>query len=373
LYGDPPFDGTVPAPKPDELPAWRSRARWNPEYYPYWKRDILPILMRPYFYQYVMDFDPTVGGYPHEIGPHGNFALKNLAIPPYEGEDPTERAQRHDARTFLYWVLRKDGQENVAQAPPYPGKENTLLYLMPRLAGDNPLQHANDGAPPAKFYRLTDTMLFILKQWAEGKFINEDREDIEAPPLPGGLGAALDRGVLGAVLGGSFCPGGEISWIARNPAIYAAPYRIRHAHSSTYQQGALSQPGVVAGAVPANIAGGLQPGDISKYDGVPWQADFNECSTQDIDVTYRDWNVSYPSSTCDPIEPVVQLIYWWPAHRPMMVNTGPWSPTAQNYAGDLQMVTAWATLGFITRNPMFLPGFTGTVDATQPVFINTEN
>lgn len=371
LYGDPPFDGSVQPPTPDELPNWRSRAQWNPEYRPYWKRDIRPLLMRPYFYQYVMDFDPTVGGYPHEIGPGGNFDLQKLSIPPYEGEDPLERAQRRDARMFLYWVLRKDGQENVAQAPPYPGKENMLLYLMPRLCGDNPLQDPDDVAPASKFLRLTDTMLFILGQWADGKFINEEREDIEAPPLPGGAAGALDRGVLGAVLGGSFCPGGEVSWIIRNPAIYAGPYRIHQAAS--YQQGMLSQPAVVAGATPANLANGLEPGDISKYDAVPWQADFNECATQDIDVTYRDWNVFYPNSTGDPVTPVVQLIYWWPAHRPMMVSTGPWSPTAQTPAGDLHMVTAWSSLGFITRNPMFEPGFTGTVDPTKPVFINTEN
>ena len=30
----------------------------------------------------------------------------------------------------------------------------------------------------------------------------------------------------------------------------------------------------------------MQPGDLTKYSGIPWQSDFNECSTQMIDVTY---------------------------------------------------------------------------------------
>jgi hypothetical protein len=35
----------------------------------------------------------------------------------------------------------------------------------------------------------------------------------------------------------------------------------------------------------------------------------------------------------------------------MIVNGTPWSPTQENNADDLQMVTAWATRGFVTRTP----------------------
>ena len=56
-----------------------------------------------------------------------------------------------------------------------------------------------------------------------------------------------------------------------------------------------------------------------------------------------------PDTTGDPVKSIQQLTYWWPAHRPVWVNGAPWSPTAQNNAGDLQMVTAWANLGFITK------------------------
>ena len=93
---------------------------------------------------------------------------------------------------------------------------------MPLLCGDNPLSNEI----PSKFLRLTDTQLFLLRQWADGKFINEQLEDITPAPLPEGV--ALDRGVLGNALGGSFCPGAEASWIMRNPAIYSAS--LSHSH-----------------------------------------------------------------------------------------------------------------------------------------------
>jgi hypothetical protein len=169
--------------------------------------------------------------------------------------------------------------------------------------------------------------------------------------MPAGAGAALDRGALAAGLGGAFCPGGEASWIMRNPAIYSAPYRIRPAKTVT--QGELSQPAGVPGRAPATTASledGLEPGDITKYDAVPWQSDFNECTNQPIDTTYREWNSIEPDNSGDPVEPTTQLTYWWPAHRPYYVNGALWSPTAQNNAGDLAMVTAWASLRFIIRD-----------------------
>jgi hypothetical protein len=142
----------------------------------------------------------------------------------------------------------------------------------------------------------------------------------------------------------------------RNPAIYAQAYRIRHAPVTP---GALSQPANLPGGSPATAASlqvGLEPGDVSKYSGVPWQSDFNECATEPIDITYRNWNNIEPHTTGDPVTPIPpRLTYWWPAHRALIVfNNGtptPWSPTQVNNADDLQMVTAWGTRGFVTRTP----------------------
>jgi hypothetical protein len=338
LYGRPPFSGAGPLPTtPAGWSAWRHEARWNADYYPYFQRDIWPILKRPVAYGAVMYFDTDAGGDPHDVKARGNFDPAELAMPPSDRDTPEVRERRKAMRMFLYNVLRKPGQENDYVLGTVNNRKGLPATGMPWLCGDNPLSNT----APSKFLRLTDTMLFLLRQWAHGKFINETTEGIQAP-LPG-PGELLDGGVLANALGGSFCPGAEVCWIIRNPAIYREPYRI---HESTqYAAGNLSSTG--------DLSTGLEPGDLTKYSALPWQSDFNECSTQPIDITFRDWNVIDPSSTGDPVVSNLQTTFWWPAHRPMQVTTAagqsvPWSGSIpQTPIGDLQMVTAWSSLPFI--------------------------
>jgi hypothetical protein len=353
LYGVPPYDGSAKVPQDaNGLKLWRAKATWNSNFRPYFARDILPILLRPLDAQNFMDKNALGGGNPHDSQSGGNFDFKQLSKPPFPGEPEPDRRRRYEMRQLLYGVLRKPGLENQLYAPSSPSKPGYNLYAMPLLCGDNPLSNT----APSKFLRLTDTMLFLLKQWADGLFIDEEAEGIKPDPMRAGAGAALDRGALASGLGGAFCPGGEASWIIRNPAIYSAPYRIRPAKTVT--QGELSQPAGVPGSAPATTASledGLEPGDITKYDAIPWQADFNECTNQPIDTTYGEWNSISPASSGDPFEQTTQLTYWWPVHRPYYVSTATtapelWSPTAQNNAGDLAMVTAWANLRFLLRD-----------------------
>lgn len=358
MYGIAPFDGVEHAPTYAGDPTlWHEQATWNFAYRPYFERDIWPILERPLVAGFVMDLDPVSGGNPHENEPNANFYEGDLRVPLDQTPDPEVRERRDAMRRFLYSALRKAGRENDLYPDPMPaGKapefERPLLFAMPLLCGDNPLTNT----VPSKFLRLTDTMLFLLHQWADGKFIDERSEAIDPALLEPSEAIALDRGVLGNVLGGSFCPGGEASWIMRNPAIYTGPYRLHQVAKPV--PGALTQPGVVSTTNdangPADLAAGLEPGDITKYSGVPWQADFNECTNQPIDVTYRDWNVIYPDSTGDPVGDTTHLVYWWPAHRPNTLNGGnlgnaggAWSPTQATNRGDLEMVSIWPTLPFL--------------------------
>lgn len=372
LYGTAPFTGHNAPPDPADAKAlalWRETAQWNTEYYPYFYRDIWPILMRPQNYQWVMDFDPFTGGDPHDTGAGsgGNFDPNVIAIPPFDGEDPHDREERRRARNFVWQVLRKPGQENIWTVPLSTGMPPKLPtnvpILMPFLCGDNPISNT----VAAKFLRLTDTQLFILRQWADGKFINEQNEGIVDNPDPTPTGADLDRGVLSNVLGGAFCPGGEAAWIMRNPAIYSEPFRIRHSpyFSLTALNAWQTQPLSLANpdlgpTDPGSMQIGLEPGDLTKYGGVPWQADFNECSNQDVDITYEKWNVIDPSGVGDPANDITQTTFWWPSHRPMEVFTAngqaAWAQgIPQTHAGDLKMVTAWKDLGFIKDNPDWTP------------------
>jgi hypothetical protein len=101
--------------------------------------------------------------------------------------------------------------------------------------------------------------------------------------------------------------------VIRNPSVFREPYRLK-ADPEFYEFGQTAanankttvseQLYLAATAVPlslgSNFAVGLQPGDLTKYSALPWQADFNECTTQDIDITYELWNKVDPSVEHDP-------------------------------------------------------------------------
>jgi L-Lysine epsilon oxidase N-terminal/L-lysine epsilon oxidase C-terminal domain len=290
------------------------------------------------------------------------------------------------ARMFLYNLMRKPGEENQFRLNGNPATRDYNLPLMPLLAGDNPISNQTVD----KFLRLTDTQLFLLRQWAEGKFIDEVAEGFAERIDPwrpyekwqNKTGRDLDRGVLMNALGGAFCPGGEVAWIIRNPAIWREPYRIKaDPNWSNFQLTAAQQNtrSVNAKAYiayadePLSLGSdfdlGLQPGDLTKLSGLPWQADFNECSTQSIDITYEEWNTLAPESVNDTLMQREQQVWetlWWPVHRPMQVSfptdkSGSLQVRAwargipQTYAGDLKMVTEWSKLGFVIRNPFVPP------------------
>jgi len=305
-------------------------------------------------------------------------------------------ANTHDPfgpmRTFLFNLLRKPGEENDFAVTGKPTSRVHNLPLMPLLCGDNPITNTL----VSKFLRLTDYQYYLLRQWARGFFFNEvlEKWGTADPWWPYAAmevrtARQLDRGVLTHILGGSFCPGGELGWTLRNPAIWRMPYRVKadpafYNFAQTAAQANANQGG---GNVPeadySSYSGadlsqdndfetGLQPGDLTKYMSCPWQADFNECSTQMIDITYERWNIIYADSDNNKLLEREQRVWqtlWWPAHRPMQtfevqsVTKGQpdilwmdWTPgVPQTPAGDLKMVTEWWRLPFVVRNPYATP------------------
>jgi hypothetical protein len=123
---------------------------------------------------------------------------------------------------------------------------------------------------------------------------------------------------------------------------------------------------------------------------LPWQADFNECSTQMIDVTYEGWNAIDPTSPEDPVMRREQQVWetmWWPAHRPLQVaellddgaggftTTRPLNWTRgipQTEAGDMKMVSAWTQLSFVVLNPSVPPDVINSATPGAPRFVGVE-
>ena len=409
------------------LRQWKDgRLAWNRAFQPWFYRDIWPILYRPDQFRYLCNILGQ-SNFPHDQQQRGMFDPYKLSVvPKYVARGAAAAAKRaglpkptssemapdqgpppqrvvHDAqgrelddpfgpmRRYLFGLLRLAGEENEFKIEDKISSRLHNLPLMPLLNGDNCLTNT----APSKFLRLTDYQLFILKQWARGHFINEIAEGwLKDPPYnpfvpyptdPPTTGRGLDRGVLTNALGGAFSPGAEVNWIMRNPSIYWAPYRIKADRTVSNFLVTAAQANTSTGMemdYTFNVENplsqdndfdvGLQPGDMTKYMAVPWQTDFNECTTNPTDVTYPDWNNIYPDSDHDTKmkkDRKVVDVMWWPAHRPLQymqvvsASGGQvnykwlnWSSgVQQTNAGDLKMVTEWENLPFIIRNPYIPP------------------
>lgn len=317
------FDGAV---RQGHYPAICDQGQWQSGangYRPNFQSEIKPLLERAATYTWVAAIPPKAH----------SFDMDGLGKVP-SGYEDAYLGLRH-------WIL------DILRPP---NEENTIISkrgstMMPYLAGDNCLK---EGTLVSTYLRLTDTQYFFLQQWAAGHFVNET-------PQPSAT-EALTRNVLDNCVGGAFSPGIELTWISRDRAIYRDddPLRINTADPT---QGPLN-----LGFTPD----AMEPGDMTRYMAIPWQADFNECSSQPIGD---------------------RVLWWWPAQRPEFVylekepqpenatflklasgdasdlptpnqetpNQYPWVGTGFDqtrgdfisFADDTQMVEYWYKLGFV--------------------------
>ncbi|WP_147444157.1 MULTISPECIES: LodA/GoxA family CTQ-dependent oxidase [Corallococcus] len=281
---------------------------FNDAYKPNFQADILPILQRPSDYRWVARIND-------------------------QGIDAHAGLPRPEASTHNFMKYVRD-----------PQSFNDYPLRMPQMAGDNPLTQD----VPRTFLTLTRTQYFFLSQFSKGLF---DNTPSTATPTPGQL---LDRGVLENCVGGPFCPGIEMTWIARDPNFFMEPFR--------FKRRATGGSGLQWNTNPHD-GQGLEPGDATKYMALPWQADFNECSNQVVQNT---------------------SLWWWPSQRPYEVNyldrDGEWQqgywtrPSDINFDKDEEMVAKWKGLGFILARKDAQPADQGssTSDDPAPLYLEVE-
>lgn len=310
-------------------PTLYNNNQFNSGYKPSLPDEIEPILKRPDIYQYVCNI-PGAGTKPHRL------------------------VQSADADTFketYFEYIRQRGLGDPGDDASDVGENQS--GLMPFLAGDNPISNITI----SKYLGLTETQYFFLSQYSKGHYTLD--------PLPAlGPGAALDKASLSNCVGGAFSPGIEITWITRNPAIYRSLpnpsrpsdfFRVYGKYLADDHHGQLS---LSNGSTGSYNNYSLEPGDLTKYMAQPWQADFNECSIQDI--SNGDLNTYGASNS---VGSNFTNYWWWPAQRPYSVfpqfaaNTqvtwtrGFIDEDADNLEpSDIQMVTCWKYLGFIVES-----------------------
>lgn len=344
----------------DLMPGMYAKASWNTDYIANYKRDIEPLIRRPLDYIWVSNVPSMVA----------------FAAPPFDTRDASEQNRSNREAYFSYFRAPEWTDESQQNQLMSGGPDNSGIPMMPLNSGSNSIwQLSGDGDSiydtlVDKFLTLTQTQYFLLGQWAEGKFTNEEPE-----PLPGVN--LLDRVSIGNCVGSPMAPGIEVTWSTRNPTLYASPYHIRHRFDELhYIENGLSLQDYDE-TDPNNQQPGCEPGDLTKRMAIPWQADFFQC-------TYQLVNFTNPVANKDanhiPLPPTYYA-YWWPPQSPMWVMSGEMTVESQFSAGVpagmqvfyprginsfTEMITAWAYLGFIVNQN------TGTLRSAFPNFVERE-
>lgn len=301
-------------------------AGFNPDYLPNYKRDIEPIIVRPQSYRWVANVPSMV----------------DFSRPAFDTADASKKNQRNRQEYFDFYRIPVPPESheyvNIEKGP------NQLfskagLPLMPLNSGDNSVK---DFYLVFKFLTLTPTQYFFMKQWSLGKFTTKDVPDEHRQGV-----TRLDREVIGNCVGGPFSPGIEVTWLMRNPAMYASPYQVKVAHWDGHNsalEGFYATHGLSTTSDPQD-GQGTEPGDLTKRMAIPWQADFFDCTVQTPNITLPDVN---QGAADDGIQvPPSYYVYWWPPQSPMYVIAGSLDPGEQVLDGA------------VTNPPIMLPGLNG--------------
>lgn len=218
---------------------------------------------------------------------------------------------------------------------------------MPRLLGDDPFTDTHPAA--VRGLTLTPTQYVILKAWQDKNvgFIGSrlgPSSLLDGPAAEAITPHGLDRAALENASGGAFFPGIEVSWLIREPSLFAEPFRIRHGAPSPY---------LGAGEDTTTVGAGY----FSRQMALPWLADFRLCTAQapreDPDPTHSD----VQSASDD-------MWGWWPSQRPDHVlsesgqrarwhratgpqgETGLWANNSE-LPSDEEMMDNWWKFGFV--------------------------
>lgn len=338
------------------IPELCNNGEFNPGYIASFKRDILPIIERIKGYQWVANVQSM------------SAFFSNI----FDFTDNSTGNYNNRQAYFSYF------REPQAQSEQLFNNNNTGPFpLMPMNSGSNSVSNVAsknpEDVPPVggnivdKFLTLSQTQYFLLSQWANGKFVNDDT--LTYPGVD-----PKNEASVGNCVGLPMCPGIEVTWSMQNPNIYAEAFQIAaHKGINGYQD---------TGLDPSRDeceGDGCEPGDLTKRMACPWQADFFNCTVQHVNFTDPQVNKVHDKDGNWISLPPSYYSYWWPPQSPWDVLTGERTAEGQalsylpmgeqvNYQRGInsfnQMVEHWSALAFI-RN-------VNTQSNRFPYFVETE-
>jgi hypothetical protein len=157
-------------------------------------------------------------------------------------------------------------------------------YAAPEPDADPQLYGDGVAIPATSAYQwlsVTPIQYRALQRWAVGDFV-DDRDDRAAPERLADVPlarqpAALDRAGLESCLGGAYHPGIELPWSLRVASMWSEPGRLRM-RTDTVDLTDFGDPLTPAAALaPGGPLDGSGPGDLTRWQGVPWQSDAGSC------------------------------------------------------------------------------------------------
>jgi hypothetical protein len=253
--------------------------------------DVYPLLRRLSRLQWVNHGFAAEFGYrgPHDFE-NPDFVVKLAAVP--AGKNDPHKALR-------YRVFRSFREPDTVDGNQLP---------WPWIYGDS--MNVPAAVTPRQNAAVSPTQYRVLREWAAGRFVT-CRGDSPAPPdsfdkvALQDQPAMLDRAALTFCLADAFHPGCEVTWPVRHLTLFYARFRIRHRPPGDPDPdyGPTLTPDVALSPTgPLHEQG---PGDLTRWMGLPWQADTGFCRSG-YDTTY------------DPFVPT-----FWPARVPNHVLTEP--------------------------------------------------
>jgi len=308
--------------------------------------DVYPILQRLTGLQWVNQGFATLFGYGGRFDFEDAGLIARLSTLPPEGTyDPNAELRRQVFNSF-----RRPNPPDGNQLP-WPWVYGDAMEVP---AGESPRQNAS----------ISQTQYHVLQRWMGGDFVADwDPKralpaNIDAVPLAR-QPAMLDRAALEFCLADAFHPGCEMTWPMRHLTMYDKPFRIRVRPPGVAEPlygPTLDQATILSANGPLHAQ---SPGDISRWMGLPWQADTAYCRAG-YDTAYDPfaptfWPARVPNHvlTADDYAIVVDSAQPISRRIEAFSNRTSWNkPLHGNTAGQMeQMVRIFGSMGLLEVRP----------------------